>query len=312
MNLASIDIGSNTVLLLIAEYDKDIYLQPILNVYRSPRISKGLTTHNTISDNKINELIMVLDEYFMLTKKYCCDKVSLVGTNALRIASNSQKIVDLIKEKYGWGINIIDGKEEARLSYYGTIFPFINQNKKNTIIDIGGGSTEIIKGIDFGIDYSKSFKIGVVSLTEMFFRNYPPSDQQIEEAKLYLNNAFKELKSSINTNSTLLAVAGTPTTLACIKHNIKEYNENIIDESILNLDEINNICSKLSLMNPGQIFQKYGDVVKGREDVLLAGTLILKTILEITHNNKIIVSTKGLRYGVLIDYIITELNNPNE
>ncbi len=312
MNLASIDIGSNTVLLLIAKYDKSKYLQPILNVYRSPRISKGLTNGNTISGYKINELIMVLDEYYTLTKKYCCDKVLLVGTNALRIASNSQIIVDLVKEKYRWDINIIKGEEEARLSYYGTIFPYIYQNKINTIIDIGGGSTEIIKGIDFYIDYTKSFKIGVVSLTEMYFRDFPPSDQQIEEAKLFLNYEFKELESTINTNSTLIAVAGTPTTLACIKHNIKEYSENLIDESTLNLDEINKISSKLSLMNPDQVFHKYGDVVKGREDVLFAGTLILKTILEITQNSKIIVSTKGLRYGVLINYIINEFKNFNE
>lgn len=312
MNLASIDIGSNTVLLLIAEYNRSNYLQPIINLYHSPRISQGLTNANTITDYKINELIMVLDEYYTLTKKYCCDKVLLVGTNALRIASNSQKIIDLIKEKYGWDINIIDGMEEARLSYYGTIFPFIDQNKKNTIIDIGGGSTEIIKGINFGIDYSKSFKIGVVSLTEMFFRHYPPSYQQIEKAKSFLYYEFKELESTIDTSSTLIAVAGTPTTLACIKLNIKDYNENLIDESILNLDDINYISSKLSLMNPKQVFQNYGNVVKGREDILFAGTLILKTILETTHNNKIIVSTKGLRYGVLIDYIITELNNLNE
>ncbi len=310
MNIASIDIGSNTVLLLITKYDNEHYLKTILNEYRSPRISHKLIYNQSIIETKINELMNVLIEYDNIIKKYHCEKILLVGTNALRVAKNSNSILDLVKSKLNFEINIIDGDNEARLSFLGTVYPYLSNPLSKIVIDIGGGSTEIIYGNNFDIKYVKSFNIGVVSLTEKFFIDIPPSLNQIDEAVHYLRAIFNEIRHTIDANSLLLAVAGTPTTLSCMKQGLKEYKEEMVDESILNSNEINNILEQLVKMTPKQILKKYGTVVKGREDLILAGTLILRTIMELLNCNKINVSSRGLRYGVVVDYIINELKRP--
>ncbi|MEW6194771.1 MAG: hypothetical protein AB1521_06435 [Bacteroidota bacterium] len=310
MNLASIDIGSNTVLLLITEYDSENHLHTILNEYRSPRISLGLTYNQNISDVKIIELLDVLTEYNQIIKKNNCRKILLVGTNALRVAKNSGSILDLVKSKLGYKIDIIDGKNEAHLSFLGTVYPYLPSTRSKIVIDIGGGSTEIIYGNNFDIQYMKSFEIGVVSLTEKFLVDTPPSSNKINKAILYTRAVFNEIVPKIDANSLCFAVAGTPTTLSCIKQNLKDYKEGLVDESSLTNNDIDNILEQLIKMRPQQILEKYGPVVKGREDVILAGTIILKIIMELLNCNKINVSTRGLRYGVIVDYIINELKRP--
>ena len=104
-----------------------------------------------------------------------------------------------------------------------------------------------------------------------------------------------------------IAIAGTPTTLACIKHNLKEYDESLIEGSILTKVEIQIFFEMLSKLTPDEIKAKFGNVVSGREDVLFAGTGILHTLMECLNIPEVIVSTKGIRYGAIINYLVNKL-----
>ncbi|MEG8947382.1 Ppx/GppA phosphatase family protein [Rosettibacter firmus] len=301
MIIASIDIGSNTILLLIARINLEkAKLETIQNYYRAPRISQGLLENGNISSEKINKLLNVLEEYKSIIEQYNCSKVFIVATNAFRIANNAKEILDLIKIKYNWTINIIDGEEEAKLSYLGATYEY--SSKEKVVIDIGGGSTEIIYGQNDEIRFKKSFPIGVVSLTEKFIKNEIPTETEIIKLTNELNEVFKIL-DNIPKKIFTIAVAGTPTTLSCIKQNIKNYNEQLVDNSILTYNDVTNIADTLASMSGMQIKEKYGQVVEGREDVLFTGTIILKTIMEKLELEKITVSNKGLRYGVIVDYM---------
>lgn len=307
MIVASIDIGSNTVLLLIAKISFDNnFLETIKNYYRAPRISKGLISGSRISDNKISELMNVLSEYKTIIENHQCEKVFLTATNALRIASNSKEISEIIKNKFNWDLEIIDGDEEARLSFLGATYNYDYHQK--VVIDIGGGSTEIIYGIEDKIIYKKSFPVGVVSFTEKYFKNNLLDSYEIDNLKKDLKEIFSELTHYIPPKTFTIAVAGTPTTLSCIKQNIKEYNEKLVDNSVISYEDIEKISLQLSNMTPKQIKNNFGQVVEGREDVLFTGTLILKTFMEILELDKITVSNKGLRYGVIIDKLIKQNN----
>ena len=301
MNIASIDIGSNTVLLLVASIN-DGKLTPLVNKYESPRLGKGLRIGGEIGEDSIKHLFEILKNYKNIIKEYECTEVILTATNAMRIASNSNMIISRIKNELDFSIRIIPGEEEARLSYMGASSSFANLEER-MVIDIGGGSTEIIYGDNKEIFFKKSFQTGVVSLTENFIGSFPYSIESLSSAKTKLKTIFDELILNIPSNIPSVAVAGTPTTLSCIKQNIKIYDEAKVEASTLDSFELDDLTKILQYISGDEIKRKYGQVVSGREDVLFAGALILNHIKNILKLDRVFVSSRGLRYGNIIDYI---------
>jgi len=303
MIVASIDIGTNTVLLLIAEVNSVTKkIIPLHNEQRIPRIGKGLVPGNRINEERVALLYKVLSDYRNTINKFECEKVLVTATNAFRIAANKDELVNEIKKKFGLDIFVLTGEEEGRLAYLGAVSDY--SGEKNTlVIDIGGGSTELILGKGKNILYDKSYPIGVVSATEKFLVNNPPTGQEIINFSNELTKTFNNLKEKINDPDMAIAIAGTPTTLACIKQGLKDYNEEAIEGSYLTDNELKSLIEELSQLSCEEIKNKYGDVVNGREDVLLAGTNILKHIMQLLNMEEVKVSTKGIRYGAIVDYL---------
>lgn len=302
MNFASIDIGSNTVLLLIAKI-KGKKLIPILNDYHSPRISKNLLPGNNISEDRILNLLYILKEYKNKIESYKCEKIFITATNAMRIATNSNEIINRIQSELDLAVEIIDGETEAKLSYLGASSSMPEISEK-MVIDIGGGSTEIIYGIDENIKFRNSFQTGVVSLTEKYLAEFPRSDNSILSAEKFLKNIFSPLNKNLPSKLPTIAVAGTPTTLSCINQNLKIYNDKAVEKSMLTLDEIDTLFESIKIVPSNNMVQVFGTSVKGREDILFAGVIILKAIMEIKSIDIINVSSRGLRYGSIMNYII--------
>jgi exopolyphosphatase/guanosine-5'-triphosphate,3'-diphosphate pyrophosphatase len=305
MNIASIDIGSNTVLLLIASIENKI-LTPIINKYESPRLGKGLKIGGKIEDARITHLLEILSDYKKLADKYNCATIIVTATNAMRIASNSNEIRNKIKNELKLQVEIISGDREAELSYYGASSSMPDIYEK-VVIDIGGGSTEIIYGNNSDILFKKSFQVGVVSLTEMFLKDYPHDNQSIKNANAHLQNIFTPIFSAIPKGIKIIAVAGTPTTLSCIKQNLKNYDERKVEGSIIDLKDLNGIYKNMLPLSPAQIKSNYGSVVNGREDVLFAGLLILQHLIKVINTDIINISSRGIRYGNII-YYLNQLN----
>lgn len=302
MVIASIDIGTNTVLMLIARINSSNMLIPLINEYRMPRIGAGLKPGGKILSQKVLELQTIIEDYISIAHRFHSDIILANATNAFRIASNASEIVQVVKEKYNLTINIISGEHEAMLSFLG-VLTGSEISKDCLVIDIGGGSTEVIIGNRTSIMFKKSFSIGAVSAKEKYLGNNPPSISQIEEFDLHLNRVFDELRKNICADVDPIAIAGTPTTLACIKSRIKEYDEEIIEGSFLSLEEITKYVNELSVLDSQSIKLKYGNIMKGREDIILAGTLILAKLMSIMNIPKIKVSSRGIRYGAIVHYL---------
>lgn len=303
MIIASIDIGTNTILLLIAEIDgRTKQIKTLRDELRTPRIGRGLSVNSPIKQEKAELLLKTLTEYKEIIAKYSCDKVILTATNAFRIASNAGELVKRIKAELELDVTIVKGKEEAGLSYLGAVSSFPGE-KKYLVIDIGGGSTEIISGNNEGILFSNSYQLGVVSLTERFFKNQPPQESEIKEFTDFVKCTLSGIDSDKITNAKTIAIAGTPTTLACIKQNLKDYDEAVIEGSKLTLEELKSFKDMLSKLTPAEIKSRYGNVMTGREDVILAGTSILHGIMENFNIPEITVSTKGIRYGAILNFL---------
>ena len=300
MKIASIDIGTNTAILLIAEI-KFRRIITLRNEYRVPRIGKGLDSNKHISDIKIKELIQILSEYKDIIKTYNCEVVLATGTNAFRIASNALEIVQTVKDRLGIQIDIVTSLVEAEYSFLGAVSDYNNEDNDCLVIDIGGGSTELISGEKNKIKYINSFQTGVVSGTESFFKHDPPLLSEINNFNNFLSRTF--INIDISQNVKAIAIAGTPTTLACIQKGLNVYNEDDIEGAILKKIDVFGLKEELSHLSSEQIKEKYVKIVSGREDILLAGTIILAKLMELLNLTELIVSTKGIRYGVIVKYM---------
>jgi exopolyphosphatase / guanosine-5'-triphosphate,3'-diphosphate pyrophosphatase len=299
MTIASIDIGTNTVILLIAETDinKEL-ISPLYNEQRIPRIGQGLIPGKSILQEKIDELLKILEDYNSLIRKFNCEKIYITATNAIRIASNKNEIKEIIKEKLNLEVNIVSGDEEADLTFKGAVYSYKDLSD-SLVIDIGGGSTEIIYGNINEIHFKKSYHLGVVSLKEKYLKHSPPLKNELENMETEIAQAFWVLKEKKFDFKRVIAIAGTPTTLASIRLNLPDYDEDKLEGSILKYDEIKNLLEELSKLNEMDILDKYRSVVKGREDVILSGTIILCHIMKILKIPAVTVSTKGIRYGAI-------------
>ena len=302
MTVASIDIGTNTVILLIAEAElSNNSLRPLHNEYRMPRMGKGLEPDGEISEEKLNLLFPILTEYKTIIEKYSCEKILVTATNAFRLASNSKEISSEIKDKFNFDVNIISGEVEADYAFLGALSG-TEISCSSLVIDIGGGSTELIYGNRSEIFYKKSYPIGSVIATEKYLEYTPPLPKEIEHLELKLEEIFKEVTEKSKPEK-VIAIAGTPTTLACMIKGLKEFEEAEIDGSDLTAADLQNLISEIKKLQPEQIKKTFGNVLSGREDIILGGALILKKIMEIIDLDKVMVSSSGIRYGAIIKYL---------
>ena len=303
MNIAAIDIGSNTVLLLVAKVDlKRSKLTALINRIETPRLGKGLKPNHPINDSSIELLVNVFKNYQNFIQEYDCQVVIAVATNAMRIATNAKDILELIEAEFGINIKIISGEEEAKYSFLGAISSS-TKDEEILVVDIGGGSSEIIHGFGDEIDFCKSYPIGVVLLSEKFIRHYPPNANELMDIHNFILQIISsDLYGFLNTTK-IIAVAGTPTCLSAMKQNLISFSEDKIDKSFLTRLELGEFLDEFRLLAPEKILNKYGSIVKGREDVIQAGTIILSTLLDILGKKEVTVSSRGLRYGVIMDYL---------
>ncbi len=309
MKIATIDIGSNTVLMLISEFEPEsAVLKTIVNRYKIPRLSKNLESKQIITDESRRKLIKVLRDYAELAYSFNCERIIAFATNALRIAKNSIEIIEEVKRETDINIKVIPGSEEARLSYLSAVNS--SDSNENIVIDIGGGSTEVIYGKSGKIKFKKSFKIGAVNLTERFIKNFPVENSLIREIKNEINIEFSELNGINWKQMRLIAVAGTPTSIAAMRQGLDYYDEMKIENYRIKVNELAEFTEKIKSVTPEKLLEKYPNLLKGRADVLFAGSMLLLEITRILQGSEIFVSGRGLRYGMALDLFRGYFNIP--
>ncbi|MCZ6703991.1 MAG: hypothetical protein O6940_13255 [Ignavibacteria bacterium] len=302
MIIASIDIGTNTILLLIAKTDnKSNNIIPLLNEYRMPRLGKGLKPGKNIQNDRLINLFEILSEYQQIIIAHNTEKVIITATNAFRIAANANEILIKINNKFGYDVDIITGETEAKYAYLGAILSSM-KNVSSLVIDIGGGSTEIISGKNNRISYRKSFQVGSISATEYYLIHSPSTPDDLINLDNYLVETFQELKDKF-TPELAIAIAGTPTTLFCMVNDVKNYDDSIVEGSRLTYSDIKQLLKILQYLSPSEIKERYGKVMQGREDIILGGSVILLNIMKLLELSEVIVSARGIRYGAIIHYL---------
>lgn len=295
MRIAGIDIGTNTILMVAAELNHSNEFKILVDKNSIARLGENLNTTGKIQDSAIQRAVTILKEYNNICLDLGVEKVYAVCTSAMRDSMNSNEVLAIFRDTIQAQFNIIGGKEEARLSFLGTV----EDNKPSIVIDIGGGSTEIIYGQGREILFSHSLQIGAVRLTEKYFQGHPPNSEQVNSLREHVRQALKIIPDLSNF-SQLYAVAGTPTTLARIAQGLRDYDEQRINGYHLSQDMIGLIINTFLSNEIDYLINNLG-IHKYRADVITAGTIILDEILNHFQINNCQVSTKGLRYGVVKD-----------
>lgn len=290
---AVIDIGSNSCRLFISEVKKNenniFIIKPILKKLEVTRLGKNLIHSNLLSEEAITRTVSTLKSYVNIAKNYGCKEIFAFATAATREADNSKIFTSKVKNECDLEISIIPGEKEATLSFLPCI-SLVESEKNIFSLDIGGGSSEIVIGNSKKILFIKSFPIGVVKLTDMFFKNNNFSDIQIEKCKKFVMEFFKEISIYKNMDLEVFGVAGTVTTNVTVLEKMPIYIEEKVHKYSLSIENLkDNLSLFLSKNNLER--ERIIGLEKNRADVIIAGNIILISILELLNKNHIIVST---------------------
>lgn len=299
--VATIDLGTNTCLLLISEFVNNKVVT-LGDFQEMPRLGKGVDKEKVISGEMFQKIREIFLKYKRLALENDCGNIFAFGTSALRDAANKTEFVDYMNSETGIEIEIIQGKKEAKFGFEGALIDSSNKNNQ-VVLDIGGGSTEVSLSNN-GKLTSISMNIGAVRLKEKFFmESY--SNENLDKAEQFILQNFVSLAYLNFENFNLTGVAGTVTTLSALNQDLKHFDLEKVSNSILRLTDVERLFCMLIDMKENEI-EALGEYMKGRSDIIVSGTFILLHFMKHFKFEKITVSTKGLRYGAALE-IFTSL-----
>jgi len=309
MNLASIDVGTNSTRLLVTGFDNGVF-KPLIRKMEITRLGKGIKDTGNISSENARLTFEILKKYKLLIDKYGVKNFKAVGTSALRRANNSDDFINLILNKTGIKIEIISAQNEAKYSFNGALKSLLMADRlaipeKILVADIGGGSSEFIFGKkDLSLFKARSIDIGCVRATEEFLKSDPPTSGEI----LLLQSKIKEKfnKEMINYYENeefiILGLAGTISSLGAISMGLKKYKMDILNYQILDLKRIKDIFNKLCKLNLRER-KKIAGLDTKRADVIIGGMIIVMEALAYFKKETIIVSENDILDGIVYSLI---------
>ena len=300
--IVTIDLGSNSFRVL--KYDCKNH--KIISEYNEVvGMADGLVDTGIISKEAIQRVINAISHSIEVLK-YNPQNAICVTTAAMRKASNNKEVLEYLKEKVGTNFSIIDGNEEARLTLLAVKYALKREkinSEKFVLLDIGGGSTEII--INTNDNYkAHSFDFGIVTMTQRFL-NHGDLKNDLENKKQEIKSFLNSLNIEDLKDYNFVATAGTPTTIAAIKlgQDFFSYDRNIVNGTVVNLEDMANCLQILRNSSKEDITKLVG---RGRVDFIEVGIYIYKMIFEVLEKNESIVLDDGLREGVAINYCETK------
>lgn len=302
MLIAGIDIGTLTCRLLVARVEPPQVFQEMDADRRILRLGEGVDSCKRLSDAAMERVLAILKEWKTKLAAYPLDAVVVVATSAVRDAANRQEFLDRVAGAVGWKVEVLSGAEEARRTLLGIQFGLPSDVTEFLAIDIGGGSTECIR-VRAGQPLDAiSLNLGVVRLTERAFVHDPPTAEDLHAAEAEIVRHFQQARHYFHSDwpGTLVGTAGTITTLAAMDQGLTHYDSSKVHNYVLSVETVRRlertIIAKASVQRLG-----IPGLEPGREQVIVAGTVILRKAMEYFGYDRCLVSDFGLREGVLVD-----------
>lgn len=300
---AFIDIGTNTILCLIADIRDTGRFRVLDDMAEIARLGEGVDQTGMIGAPGEQRAVEILARYRDRCNDLGVEAISAVGTSALRDAKNSGEVRARIRDALGIEIRVISGAEEAGYSFLAVQRGLSLIGHELLVIDIGGGSTEFILGNENGVSRALSIDVGSVRLTERYLHSDPVSAEEVAAMSFAVEAHLAGIPNEIAAragNATWVGIAGTFTTLAAIERKLARYSHSQVHGSVLTLAEVKRQVARLQARTIAERKQILGLEPK-RADVIFAGAYLIEKLMESLGAKQVLVSDQGVRYGLLYE-----------
>jgi exopolyphosphatase / guanosine-5'-triphosphate,3'-diphosphate pyrophosphatase len=301
--VASVDIGTNSVRLLVADLSgsgspADVELVTVERLMRITRLGQGVNASRQLHPDAIARTVGVLAEYGDVIRSLGAERVRATATSAARDSSNRDEFFDAAEAALGYRPELLSGQEEAALSFLGATAE-LTDGAPYLVVDIGGGSTEFVVGTDKP-EGAISVDIGCVRLTEQFLHSDPPAPEELSAAVSIVRDHLADVDREVpgaGFARTLVGLAGTVTTMAAVELGLAEYNRDAIDHFRLTRAAVEDVFRTLATEPAAQRRHNPG-LEAGRVDVIVGGALIVASIMRHWSFDEMLVSEADILDGL--------------
>ena len=295
--VAAIDCGTNSIRLLVVDITGDNFKE-VLRTMEIVRLGQGVDQNKAFHPDAIDRTLSAVKLFKDHIASKGVEKIRFCATSATRDATNRNLFIDGVREILGIEVEVIPGEEEAELSFIGATKELRQSDAPFLVVDIGGGSTEFVFGNE-KVDFAKSVNIGCVRMSERHLNTQPPSMAQIAQAIVDIDIAITQAAAvvPITTAKTLVAVAGTATTVAAAALELTDYDRHMIHLSRISASNVHKVAASFQSMNKDQI-ATLGFMHPGRVDVITAGSLVLSRIMAATGASEFVASESDILDGM--------------
>ena len=295
--VAAIDCGTNSIRLLVADITGDNFKE-VLRTMEIVRLGQGVDQNKAFNPDAIDRTLNAVRLFQDQIASKGVEKIRFCATSATRDATNRNLFIDGVRDILGIEVEVIPGEEEAELSFIGATKELRQSDSPFLVVDIGGGSTEFVFGGQ-KVDFAKSVNIGCVRMSERHLNTQPPSMAQIAQAIVDIDIAIAQAAAvvPITTAKTLVAVAGTATTVAAAALELNDYDRHMIHLSRISASNVHKVAASFQSMNKDQI-ASLGFMHPGRVDVITAGSLVLSRIMAATGASEFVASESDILDGM--------------
>ena len=295
--VAAIDCGTNSIRLLIADINGANF-QEITREMDVVRLGQGVDATGAFDPEAVERTLTATRKYAEIIQSKGVEKIRFCATSATRDASNREIFIDGVREILGIEPEVIPGTEEAALSFAGATTGLTHAEKPFLVVDIGGGSTEFVLGSG-EVEFARSVNIGCVRMSERHLKKQPPLPESIQSAIKDLDEAIADAAHfvPIKDSKTLIAVAGTATTVAAAALGLKEYDRHAIHLSRIPAQKVHEIAQMFALMSREEI-AALGYMHPGRVDVIASGALVLSRVMIATGASEFVASETDILDGM--------------
>ena len=297
--VAGIDCGTNSIRLLIADVER-AGLTDVVREMRIVRLGQGVDSTGRLAPEALERTRAALADYAATIREHVAVRVRMVATSATRDAANRDEFTAMVQAELGVVPEVITGQQEAALTYNGAASALEDAKGSLLVVDIGGGSTELVRGTD-GTIRAHSMDVGCVRMTERHLRDDPPTAEQIEATVADVRAATEDARTDVPLDGplTFVGVAGTVTTVAAIALGLDRYDADVIHGSTMSAAEIAEVTDRLLRMTHAER-AALPVMHPGRVDVIGGGALVLRTLVEETGVSSIVASEHDILDGIAL------------
>jgi exopolyphosphatase / guanosine-5'-triphosphate,3'-diphosphate pyrophosphatase len=295
--VAVIDVGTNSARLLIADVTAG-KVSPVERRSRVTRLGRGVDLSGRLSAEAIEDACEAIGEYVTAYKELGAETVEAIATSAVRDAENGSAFIAELRERFALSARVLDGEEEARLTYLGATSEHMPA-EPTLVVDIGGGSTELIVGTGAEISFHTSLQAGVVRHSERHVASDPPTAVELESLAADIRGLIEAAVGGGIEARTGIAVAGTPTSLAAVEMGLEPYDPTLVHGHVLSLPSIQRMLSQLASIPLAQRVEIPG-MHPDRAPTIVAGVVILVETMRAFGLDRIEVSEHDILYGTAI------------